>query len=84
MKIINSDAFDELTCMGPASYLRGHSQKFVKERVGNCEARNNFFTNRVLRDWNQLEQNTVTATSINSFKNRIDTDFFEIDTKRVL
>lgn len=51
--------------------LRGHSRKINKER---CQLliRKNFITNRVVYKWNSLEEETVTAPSINAFKNRLD------------
>jgi hypothetical protein len=37
--------------------------------------RYNFFTNRVVKDWNNLEQKAIDAVSVNQFKNTIDKSF---------
>jgi ribonuclease P/MRP protein subunit RPP40 len=57
---------------GPAGNLRGHSLMFSK--VGNlkCSARINFLSNRVISDWNGLNELAVRATSVNNLKNQID------------
>ena len=51
--------------------LRGHSLKLYKERCNKLQ-RKNFLTNRVVYSWNSLHNETVTAESINNFKNRLD------------
>lgn len=53
--------------------LRGHSRKISKEK---CQLliRKNFITNRVVYKWNSLEEETVTAPSVNAFKNRLDNE----------
>ena len=50
---------------------RGHSLKLIKSRCTR-RVRSNFFTERVVRLWNSLPQETVTAPSLNSFKARLD------------
>ena len=35
----------------------------------------NFFTNRVVNDWNDLEQDAIDTSSVNQFKNKIDKNF---------
>ena len=46
---------------------RGHSRKLVKFRcIRDCCKY--FFSNRVINRWNQLDQRSVEATSINAFK----------------
>lgn len=51
--------------------LRGHSLKLSKERCSKL-LRRNFFSNRIVYNWNRLSEETVLATSINQFKNRLD------------
>ena len=51
--------------------LRGHSLKLTKKRY-KLKVRGNFFSNRVVNSWNSLPNEVVTATSVNSFKNRLD------------
>ena len=49
---------------------RGHSLKFKKPRV-NTSQRLSSFALRVINDWNQLKEETVTSPTINTFKTRL-------------
>jgi len=51
--------------------LRGHKYKMYVNR-SRTEIRRNFFSQRVVKHWNQLPSNVVEAESVNSFKNRLD------------
>jgi hypothetical protein len=51
--------------------LRGHSMKIVMKRC-RTDTRKFFFSQRVVQHWNGLPQQVVDATSVNSFKNRLD------------
>lgn len=51
--------------------LRGHTKKLRKERCS-LLLRKNFITNRVVYRWNGLQEETVTAPNVNTFKNRLD------------
>ena len=51
--------------------LRGHSLKLYKER-SRTDIRKHFFANRIVNDWNSLPETTVTASSVHSFKNRLE------------
>lgn len=55
--------------------LRGHSFKLCHERY-HCTARENFLCNRVFDCWNALPDYVVCSTSINSFKNNVDSLLF--------
>jgi len=50
---------------------RGHSFKLVKHRC-HLEMRRHFFSERVINRWNKLDQATVSATTVNSFKSRLE------------
>ena len=50
---------------------RDHSLKLVKVRCTR-DSRRHFFSNRVIKRWNQLNQEAVDATSINAFKSKLD------------
>jgi hypothetical protein len=50
---------------------RGHSLKLEKVR-SRLEIRRNFFSQRVINNWNALPQEVVESTSVNTFKNRYD------------
>jgi len=51
--------------------LRGHSLKLYKHR-SRLDTRKYFFSQRVISSWNSLPQSVVDATSVNTFKNRLD------------
>ena len=53
--------------------LRGHTKKLDKEKCAKLQ-RKNFISNRVVYIWNGLSEETVTATSVNVFKSRVDKD----------
>ena len=48
---------------------RGHSYKLIKSRF-NTVLRQHFFSDRVIKFWNSLEDSTVLAPSLNCFKQR--------------
>ena len=51
---------------------RGHSKKYqIHHHQG---VRNRFFTSRVLNIWNKLHQDTVTAKTVNQFKEKLQSD----------
>ena len=49
---------------------RGHSLTLAKHRTDK-DLRHYFFNERVVNRWNQLDQDTVEASSLNSFKNHL-------------
>jgi len=53
------------------SWLRGHSLKLYKPRC-RTTLRQNFFSIRVINEWNKLPQSVIEAPSVNAFKNRLD------------
>ncbi len=50
---------------------RGHSFKIFKDRVDNTAIRH-FFSNRVINMWNDLPEEVVSATKIDTFKAKLD------------
>jgi hypothetical protein len=50
---------------------RGHDQNLRREIVHHSLQRHNFFTNRAVEAWNQLDENAVNAKSMNEFKNKL-------------
>jgi len=52
------------------SRTRGHSLKLKKQR-SNRDLRLHFFSERVVNRWNQLPSSVLEATSVNSFKSRL-------------
>ena len=58
------------------SITRGHKFK-IKKHFCTTQVRKHFFSNRVVNLWNSLDTTTVEATSLNSFKNRLDRRFQE-------
>ena len=53
---------------------RGHNLKMTKQLTTNMK-RYNFFTNRVVNDWNDLEQDAIHSSTVNQLKNKIDKIF---------
>ena len=53
------------------SWLRVHSLKLYKPRC-HTRLRQNFFSVRVINEWNKLPQSVIEAPSVNAFKNRLD------------
>ena len=51
---------------------RRHSIQLTKELVRHSAPRYNFFSNRVVNNWNNLPSNVAYAPTLNSFKARID------------
>jgi len=66
---VNYSKFFELANV--TSGLRGHSLKLFKRRC-RTTVRQNFFSLRVVNEWNKLPQDVVEASSVNMFKNRLD------------
>jgi len=58
--------------------LRGHQYKLYKPS-SHLNVRKNFFSQRVINDWNELPSFVVEAPSINSFKNRLDDHMADMD-----
>jgi len=50
---------------------RGHSFKLVKHRCI-CEVRRHFFSERVVNRWNMLDQDTISAKTVNGFKSELE------------
>ena len=51
--------------------IRGHAQKVFKHHAIKL-TRSNSFSQRVVNDWNGLPNEVVSASSLNTFKNRLD------------
>jgi len=62
------------------NHLRGHSLKLLKPRSSR-QVRQNFFSQRVIDDWNKLPSNIVTSTSVNMFKNKLDNHWNDVGVK---
>jgi len=50
---------------------RGHSYKLQKSRF-NKDLRRYFFSDRIINTWNSLDDQTVSASTVNSFKKNLD------------
>ena len=53
------------------SVIRGNRYKLFPTHV-NFNLRKHFFTNRIISVWNSLSDQVVSANTINSFKNKLD------------
>ncbi len=63
------------------THLRGHPYKVTNERT-RLDLRKFFFSQRVVRPWNSLPSETVSADTIRDFKRRLDSLLF--DKRRLL
>ena len=54
------------------SRTRGHEVKLVKDQC-RLEIRKHSFSQRTINEWNKLSTDCVTASSVNMFKNKVDT-----------
>ena len=58
---------------GPSSSTRGHKFRLSVESNGlGFRVRDNYFTNRSVKHWNELPQEVVEAPTLNSFKAKLD------------
>ena len=68
---VNGDCFFRIK----STNTRGHFMKLYKERVYKDVCKYSF-SNRVIDKWNSLPEDSINATSINMFKNRLDKFLF--------
>ena len=54
------------------SRTRGHEVKLVKNQR-RLDIRKYSFSQRTINEWNKLSMDCITASSMNMFKNRVDT-----------
>ena len=54
------------------SRTRGHEVKLVKDHC-RLDVRKYSFSQRSIKEWNKLSTYCVTASSVNMFKNKVDT-----------
>ena len=59
---------------------RGHQLK-LKANKCSTRSRLHFFTQRVVNKWNNLSNDTISAPSVNSFKNKLDREWKEKEGK---
>ena len=81
-KILNVYDKDTTPLISPETHTRtrGHRHKLAKKR-SSTKMRQNYFTQRIVNDWNSLPNHVVTAPSLNSFKARLDTFWNKLDLK---
>ena len=65
---------EQLFKFSEVTHTRGHSLKLTKSR-SNINTHAHFFTQRIVNTWNNLNEETVNATSVNSFKNNLDREW---------
>ena len=61
-------SFNQFFTISPVTNTRGHSTKIAKIRC-HLDLRHYFFSTRVIGRWNSLPHSVVNSTSVNSFKN---------------
>ena len=68
---IDYKKFFKLITEGPSSRTRGHHLK-IETPHSRTERRKNFFSIRIIREWNKLPSDVVCSPSVNIFKRRYD------------
>ena len=63
--------FNEFFTLADDSRCRGHSYK-IKKNYCRLDVRKNFFSQRVVKLWNDLPQEVLDSSSLNVFKGRLD------------
>ena len=71
VKGISGTALNEFFCISDNTGTRGHSWKLSKNHC-HCNARLQFFSQRVVNRWNSLSQEDVDASSVNAFKGHLE------------
>ena len=61
--------YDKFFSLAQYAGTRGHDKKLFKKRVGRYKQ--HFFSARVVDRWNELDDKTVSATSVNAFKSKL-------------
>jgi hypothetical protein len=75
MNMPNKDDNPDSADAGPAASVMSRRRsgiRIVKEFIKNCSIRDAFFANRVADEWNQLDEDVVTAKTVNEFKSKYD------------
>jgi len=73
--------YQNLFTLDSNSRTRGNKYKLVKSR-SRLDIRKNFFSQRVINNWNRLPDSVVDAVSVNSFKNRYDSYFSSLNSSK--
>ena len=60
--------------------FRGHHLKLYKKPC-HLNVRKYYFSQRIVNSWNSLPKSVVEAPSVNSFKNRLDKYFTDMDSQ---
>jgi len=68
---ISSVSFDTFFEFNSYGTTKGHSLKLMKKRAS-TNLRHHFFSERVITNWNNLDNKTVTSGSINIFKGNLE------------
>ena len=76
-KVYDEEVLPEIIRLPSENHTRGHEYRVVRP-ISHTNKGHNRFTSRVVNDWNKLPEHVVNATTVNSFKNRID-QYFEND-----
>ena len=66
---VNFNQFFSIIPDGPSSSTRGHSFKLAVPHV-KTEKRRNFFSVRVIKQWNKLPADVVHSANLNIFKSK--------------
>ena len=68
----NIDQVEFVSPIQTSAPRSGKRAQMRRELVRGCGQRHNFFINRVVNNWNELDESIIEAQSVNEFKNRLD------------
>ena len=77
VKNIDNLNFEEIFDIDNNNRTRGHAFKLKYKNKFKTDLGKHFFSNRVIKPWNNLPKYVVESKSLNSFKNNIDKYFFK-------
>ncbi|VDM04464.1 unnamed protein product [Schistocephalus solidus] len=63
--------FEDMFQCHLSPHLHGHTMK-LRTKMSKLNLRSEFFTQRVIQQWNNLPQSVVEATSLQMYKQRLD------------
>jgi hypothetical protein len=66
---VNRESWFEMACEGQRATRQAADPLNIKPQAPRLEIRRHFFTNRVIKDWNNLPTEVKNAPSVESFKN---------------
>ena len=73
----DNETIKDLFTLDEGTNTRGHKLK-LKVKQSNTNLSLKFFTNRIVKPWNNLPAETITSKTLNAFKNSLDKQYKNI------